>query len=106
LSKGNQALTSDLTPSTDPTNINELRVKTTETTHPDRDPSTQLTSLIWPQKADTGAWWEEENGQEYIQQHFSIKHINKYFMTRLQVRNNLDPLVSGFGQIYLTEKYI
>jgi len=41
---------------------------------------TKLASLIWPQKAHTGAWWEEEDGQEYIQQqHFSIKHISKYF---------------------------
>ena len=32
----------------------------------------KLASLIWPQKAHTGAWWEEEDGQEYIQQqHFS-----------------------------------
>ena len=43
-----------------------------------RDPTTQPASLIWPQKADTGAWWEEEDSQEYIQQH---KHIAKYFRT-------------------------
>jgi hypothetical protein len=30
-----------------------------------------------------GAWWEEEEGQEYIQQHFSIKLIAKYFRTSL-----------------------
>ena len=23
--------------------------------------------LVWAHKADTGAWWEEEKGQEYIQ---------------------------------------
>jgi hypothetical protein len=40
---------------------------------------------IWPQKADTGAWWEEEEGQDYIQQHFSIKLIAKYFRTRSPV---------------------
>ena len=43
--------------------------------------ATQPASLIWPQKTDTGAWWEEEEGQEYIQQHFSLKHITKYFRT-------------------------
>ena len=42
-------------------------------------------SLLWPQKADTSAWWEEEDCQEYIQQHFSIKHIAEYFRTRLPV---------------------
>jgi hypothetical protein len=35
----------------DGTNINELRAKNPEPTHP----------LIWPQKADTDAWWEEED---------------------------------------------
>jgi hypothetical protein len=39
----------------------------------------------WPQKFDTGAWWAEEDCQEYIQQHFSIKHIAKYFRTRSPV---------------------
>jgi hypothetical protein len=66
LSKANQAMTSDLTPSAAPTNINELRAKNPEPTHPNRDPVTQPGSLIWPQKADTDAWWEEEDGQEYI----------------------------------------
>jgi hypothetical protein len=75
LSKANQAMTSDLTPSAAPTNINELRAKNPEPTQPDRDPTTQPASLVWPQKADTGTWWEEEDGQEYIQQHFNIKHI-------------------------------
>ena len=56
-----------------------------EPTHSDRDPTTQPASLIWPQKADTGAWWEEEDRQEYIQQHFSITHISKYFRTRSPV---------------------
>jgi hypothetical protein len=44
-------------------------------------------SHIWPQKADTGAWWEEEEGQEYIQQHFSIKLIDKYFSTSSTLSN-------------------
>ena len=78
-------MTSDLTPSAAPTNINELRAKNPEPTHPNRDPVTQPASLIWPQKADTDAWWEEEDGQEYIQKHFSIKHIAKYFRTRSPV---------------------
>jgi hypothetical protein len=85
LSKANQAMTSDLTPSAASTNINELRAKNPEPTHPDRDPTTQPASLIWPQKADTDAWWEEEDGQEYIQQHFNIKHIAQYFRTRSPV---------------------
>jgi hypothetical protein len=85
LSKANQAITSDLTPSAAPTNINELRAKNPEPTHPARDPTTQPASLIWPQTADTGAWWEEEEGQEYIQKHFSVKHIAKYFRTRSPV---------------------
>ena len=41
LSKANQAMTSDLTPSAAPTNINELRAKNPEPTHPNRDPITQ-----------------------------------------------------------------
>jgi hypothetical protein len=76
-------MTSDLTPSAAPTNINELRAKNPEPTHPARDPTTQPAPLIWPQKADTGAWWEEEEGQEYIQKHFSV--IAKYFRTRSPV---------------------
>jgi hypothetical protein len=78
-------MTSDLTPSAAPTNINELRGKNPGPTHSNRDPTTQPASLLWTQKADTGAWWEEEDGQEYIQQHFSIKHIAKYFRTRSSV---------------------
>ena len=70
-------MTSDLTPSAAPNNIDELRAKNPEPTHPARDPTTQPASLIRPQKADTGAWWEEEEGQEYIQKHFSVKHIAK-----------------------------
>jgi hypothetical protein len=50
LSKANQAMTSDLTPSAAPTNINELRAKNPEPTHPNRDPITQQASLIWPPK--------------------------------------------------------
>jgi len=85
LSKANQAMTSDLTPSAAPTNINELRAKNPEPTHPNRDPITQPASLIWPQKADTDAWWEEEEGQEYIKKHFNLQKIAKYFRTRSPV---------------------
>ena len=56
LSKANKAMTSDLTPSAAPNNIDELRAKNPEPTHPTRDPTTQAASLIWPQKADTSAW--------------------------------------------------
>ena len=41
LSKANQDMTSDLTPSAAPTNINELPAKNPEPTHPNRDPITQ-----------------------------------------------------------------
>ena len=80
-------MTLELTPSAVPTNINELRAKNPEPTHPIRDPTTQPVSLlrIWPLKDDTRAWWEEEEGQECIQQHFSLKHITKYFRTRSPV---------------------
>jgi hypothetical protein len=81
----NEPMTSDLTPSAAPTNINELRAKNPEPTHPTRDPTTQPAPPIWPPKADTSAWWEEEEGQEYIQKHFSVKHISKYFRTRSPV---------------------
>jgi hypothetical protein len=57
LSKANQVMTSDLPPSAAPTNINELRAKNPDPTHPGRDPTTQPALLIWPQKADTRAWW-------------------------------------------------
>jgi hypothetical protein len=59
LSKANQAMTSELTPSAAPTNINELRAKNPEPAHPSRDPTTQPASSFWPQKGDTRAWWEE-----------------------------------------------
>jgi len=85
VSKSNQAMTSDLTPPAAPTNFNELRAKNPERTHPDRDPITHLASLFWPQKANTGAWWEDDEGQEYIQKWFSISHIAKYFRTRSPV---------------------
>jgi hypothetical protein len=84
-SKANQAMTSELTPSAAPTSINEMRAKNPDPTHPNRDPTTKQASLIWPSKADTGAWWEEEEGQEYIQQHFSLKHIAKYYRTHSPV---------------------
>jgi hypothetical protein len=80
-SRANQAMTSELTPSAAPTNVNKLRAKNPEPTLPSRDPTTQPVSLLWPLKDDTRAWWEEEVGQEYIQQHFSLKHIAKYFRT-------------------------
>ena len=70
-------MTLELTPSAVPTNINELQTKNSEPTDPSRDPTTQPASLLWPLKGDTRAWWEEEEGQEYIQQHFSLKHIAK-----------------------------
>ena len=78
-------MTSDLSPSAAPTNINELRAKNPEPTHAHRDPVTQPASLIWPQKADTDAWWEEEEGQEYITKHFNLQKISNYFRTRSQV---------------------
>ena len=74
-------MTSDLTPSAAPTNINELRAKNPEPTHPNRDPIKQPVSLIWPQKADTDAWWEEEEGQEYIKKHVNLQKIAKHFRT-------------------------
>jgi hypothetical protein len=63
LSKANQAMTSDLTPSAAPTNINELRAKNPEPTHPDRDPTIQPASLIWPQKADTVRGGRKKTGK-------------------------------------------
>ena len=78
-------MTSELTPSAAPTNINELRSKNPDPTHPSWDPTTQPGSLIWPVKGNTRAWWEGEEGQEYIQQHFSLKHISKYFRIRSPV---------------------
>jgi hypothetical protein len=75
-------MTSDLTPSAAPTNINEQCAKNP---HADRDPTIQPALRIWPQKADTGAWWEEEDWQEYIQQHLNIKNIAQYFRTRSTV---------------------
>ena len=83
-------MTSDLTPSAAPNNIDDLRAKNPEPTHPTRDPITQPASLIWPHKADTGAWWEDQAGQEYIQKHFSVKLIAKYFRTRSPVSSSAD----------------
>ena len=55
-SKAIQAITSDLTPSAAPDNINKLREKNPEPIHPDGDPITHPASLLWPQKADTSAY--------------------------------------------------
>jgi hypothetical protein len=77
-------MTSDLTPSAAPTNINDLRAKNLEPTHPDWHSITRPASIVWPPKAYTSDWWEED-GQEYIQQHFMIKHIAQYFRTRSPV---------------------
>jgi hypothetical protein len=46
LSKANPAMTSDLTPSAAPTNMNELRAKNSEPTHPDRDPTNFMKRLF------------------------------------------------------------
>ena len=45
----------------------ELQTWDPDPTHPDRDPTTQPVSRILPLKGDTRAWWEGEEGQEYIQ---------------------------------------
>ncbi len=50
-----------------------------------RVPHGSQASLIWPQKADTAAWWEEEEGQEYTKKHFNLQKIAKYFRTRSPV---------------------
>ena len=44
-----------------------------------QDGKEQPASLLWPQKPDTDAWWEEEDGQEYITKHFNLQKIAKYF---------------------------
>jgi len=41
-----------------------LRAKNPEPIHPARDSITHSPPPLWPQKADTGAWWENEEGQE------------------------------------------
>ena len=50
LSKANQAVTSELTPSADPANINVLRDKHPAPTHPDRDPTAQPESSFHQEK--------------------------------------------------------
>jgi hypothetical protein len=63
----------------------KLRANNPEPTHPNKHPITQPASLIWPQKADTDAWWEEEEGQEYTKKHFNLQKIAKCFRTRSPV---------------------
>jgi hypothetical protein len=66
LSKANQAMTSHITPSAAPTSINELRAKNPEPTHPDRDPITHPASLLWPPKADSGAYEAAKQAEEQV----------------------------------------
>ena len=84
LSKANQAMTSHITPSAAPTSINELRAKNPEP-HPDRDPIIHPASVLWPQKAYTGAWWEDEEGHEYMLKWVRSAHSAKYFRARSPV---------------------
>ena len=52
--------------------------------HPNKDPITQNNRprlLSGRRKADTNAWWEEEEGQKYTKKHFDIQKIAKYFRT-------------------------
>ena len=84
LSKANQAITSDLTPTSDPANIDTLRAKHPTPTHPARDPTT-ISSRLWPRKTDLTDYWASEDGQEYINKWFSTNKILKYFRTRSAV---------------------
>ncbi len=83
-SKANQAITSDLTPTSDPANIDTLRAKHPTPTHPARDPTT-ISSRLWPRKTDLTDYWTSEDGQEYINKWFSTNKILKYFRTRSPV---------------------
>ena len=62
-----------------------------------QDGKEQPASLLWPQKPDTDAWWEEEDGQEYITKHFNLQKIAKYFRTRSQVCGNGTRAVLSHG---------
>ena len=83
-SKANQAMTSDLTPTSDPDNIDTLRAKHPTPTHPARDPTT-ISSRLWPRQTDLADYWTSEDGQEYINKWFSTNKILKYFRTRSPV---------------------
>ena len=49
-----------------PIRINELRAKSPEPTHSDRDPITHPASLLWPPKADTGAYEAASQAEEQV----------------------------------------
>ena len=63
--KGNQAMTSDLTPNADPANIDTLRAKHPAPTHPDRDP-TKLSSIVWPNPDELRSHWRSQEGTDHI----------------------------------------
>ena len=84
LSKANQELTSELTPNSDPANIHTLREKHPDPTHRDRDP-TMVSSNLWPRPAENNEYWLSEDGQAYINKHFSMDKVQRYFRTRSPV---------------------
>ena len=57
----NQTITSELTPNSDPANIDILREKHPDPTHKDRDP-TLLSSNFWPRPPENKEYWRSEDG--------------------------------------------
>ena len=84
LSKTNQAVTSNSMPNADPINIDLLRAKHPEPTHPDRDP-VRLRSILWSRSQNLEEYWSSDAGAEFLDKWFSIPKICQYFLTRSPV---------------------
>ena len=74
LSKANQAVTSNSMPNADPTNIDLLRAKHPDSTHPDSDP-VKLSSILWPRPQVLEEHWSSDAGVEFLDKWFSIPKI-------------------------------
>ncbi len=80
LSEGNQSITSDLLPNSDPLNIGHLRSKNPEPAHPDRDP-VRVTSILCPRPDTLQEYWSSDVVTEFLDKWFSIPKISQYFRT-------------------------
>jgi len=84
LSKANQAVTSNSMPNANPTNIDLLRAKHPDSTHPASDP-VKVSSILWPRPQVLEEHWSSDAGVEFLDKWFSIPKICQYFRTRSPV---------------------
>ena len=78
--KANQSLVSDLKPTSDPKNVEDLKKLHPRPMHPQWDPvqTGYDASLVHQYRA----YWASIEGDERLQKYFSVNKIKKYFRTR------------------------